>query len=76
MVERLADRREPHVEHNGGDLGAHLEHHDAPVVARQAQVALLGEDAKQAVLPLLRSRLRLPEGVDDLAPHKSILRLL
>ena len=68
---RLADRREPHVEHDGGDLRAHLEHHGAPVVARQAQVALLGED--QAVLPLLRGRLGLPEGVDDLAHQRVAL---
>ena len=61
VVELLHDRLEPRVQQVGHDLVGHLEHHDASVVARLAEVALFGQDGEQPSLPFSRHVARLPE---------------
>ena len=61
VVERLHDRVEARLHDVRDDLVHDLEHHDAAVVARVAQVAFLRQDGEQAALPSRRHRARLPE---------------
>jgi len=57
----LLDRLQPRQQQVADDLVRRLEQHDAAVVARQREVALFGQDAQQADLPLDGHLLGRPE---------------